>query len=136
MSVEDSRSDDVMSRVLIVNDVPETLGATPGLMEAEGCEVALASSAEQALQMIDAKRPDVVLFNVLNPPKGAIDFARRLALNRGSEVIPVVMVTALSDYQIDSFLNGVPGVRRILHAPCPPEAMAEAVSQALRVVHQ
>lgn len=120
------------SKVVIVDDVRESLATASAFLTDEGYEVAPASSSEQALKMIEGRRPDAVLFRILNPANGAIDFVRRLALNREARMLPVVMVTALNEYQIGSFLNGVPGVRRILYEPCAPEALRESMALALR----
>jgi CheY-like chemotaxis protein len=124
----------VKSKVVVVDDVQESLTSASSLLTDEGYEVASASSSEQALKMIEGRRPDAVLFRILNPANVVIDFVRRLALNREARMLPVVMVTALNEYQIGSFLNGVPGVRRILYEPCPPEALRESMALALRSV--
>jgi len=128
--------DAVKSKVVVVDDDAAALGVTSDLMAAEGYEVLAAGSIDQGLQMTEDRRPDVVLFCILKPPAGVIDFARRLALNSSTKFIPVVMVTALNEYQVGSFLNGVPGIRRILPAPCSPEALRAEISHALRHVRR
>jgi hypothetical protein len=85
-----------------------------------------------ALQAISKRRPAAVLFQILNPANAAIDFVRRLAISRHALSVPVVVMTALNEFQVGSFLGGVPGVRRILYFPCPSEALREAVDQAVR----
>jgi CheY-like chemotaxis protein len=127
-----SGGDVVKSKVVIVDDVQESLTTTSAFLTDEGYEVTPASSSEQALKLIEGRRPNVVLFRILSPANVVIDFVRRLALNREARMVPVVMVTALNEYQIGSFLNGVPGVRRILYEPCPPDALRESMALALR----
>jgi hypothetical protein len=46
--------------------------------------------------------------------------------------VPVVVVTALNEFQMDSFLNGVPGIRRVILSTRPPKDVMAAVAQVLR----
>lgn len=117
------------SSVLIVDDVPESRESLSAMLEEEGYEVRAVFGAEAALKAAAAKPPGVILFRILDPPQGAIDFVRRLALDDAMRV-PVVVVTALNEFQLGSFLNGVPGVRRVVYVPCGPEDLLAAVAQA------
>jgi len=120
------------SNIVLVDDVPESQDSSTALLTAEGYEVSTATDGEEALQLLGKRRPNAVLFQILEPPNGAIDFVRRLALTRQAFSVPVVLVTALNEFQLGSFLNGVPGVRRILYSPCPPDVLKDAVAQAVR----
>ena len=120
------------SSLVLVDDVPASQDSSAALLTAEGYEVSTASDGEGALELISKRRPNAVLFQLLDPANGAIDFVRRLALSRHALSVPVVLVTALNEFQLGSFLNGVPGVRRILYAPCPPAVLKETVAQAVR----
>jgi CheY-like chemotaxis protein len=122
----------VKNSVVVVDDVPESQESSTALLTAEGYEVESVANGEGALQMLSKRRPTAVLFQVLDPANGAIDFVRRLALSRHASSVPVVVVTALNEYQVGSFLDGVPGVRRVLHSPCTPEALRQAMADAVR----
>ena len=126
----------VKDKVLVVDDDPAALLATTSLLTQEGYEVFSASGIDQALQAVEDRKPGVVLFEILRPPAGAIDFARRLALSDSTKYVPVVTVTALNEYQIASFLNGIPGVRRIVQSPSEPDALRAEVAFALRHVRR
>jgi CheY-like chemotaxis protein len=125
-------ADAVKGKVVIVDDDPAALGVSVDLLTAEGYEVLSATGIEQALQLIEDRRPGVVLFSILKPPADAIDFARRLALSGSSKFTPVVTVTALNEYQVGSFLDGVPGVRRIVQSPCSADALRAEIAHALQ----
>jgi CheY-like chemotaxis protein len=122
--------------VLVVDDDAKSLAVTAALMTAEGYAVVSASGVDQALQMVEDRKPKAVLFGLLQPPAGAIDFARRLALSDSNRYVPVVTVTALNEYQVASLLNGIPGVRRIVQSPCAPDALRAEVAFALRHVRR
>jgi len=115
-----------------VDDVPESQDSSAALLSAEGYEVSTASDGEGALELISKRRPNAVLFQLLEPANGAIDFIRRLALSRHALSVPVVLVTALNEFQLGSFLNGVPGVRKVLYAPCLPAVLKDTVALAVR----
>jgi len=118
--------------IVLVDDVPASQDSSTELLTAEGYEVSTVSDGEGALQALSKRRPTAVLFQILEPANGAIDFVRRLALSRHASSVPVVLVTALNEFQVGSFLNGVPGVRRILHSPFTPEDLRLAMAQAVR----
>jgi CheY-like chemotaxis protein len=122
--------------IVLVDDVPESQDSSTALLAAEGYEVSTASDGEEALQLLGKRRPNAILFQILQPPNGAIDFVRRLALTRQAFSVPVVLVTALNEFQLGSFLNGVPGVRKVLYSPCSPAVLKDAVAQAVRCSHR
>jgi CheY-like chemotaxis protein len=118
-------------RIVVVDDAPESLSSAVALLTGEGYEVDGAADGDAAVQVIASRQPALIVYQILQPANGAIAFIRRLALTRELRPIPVLLVTALSEYQVASFLSGMSGVRRLLRAPCPPEALLEAVALAL-----
>ena len=119
------------SSIMVVDDVAESRDTAAALLTADGYDVSTASDGEEALEGISKLRPSAVLFQIRDPARGVIDFVRLLALSRQA-FVPVVVVTALNEYQVGSFLNGVPGIRRILHFPCSPEDLRRATAQVVR----
>src|ERR1041384_4308124 len=120
------------SSIVLVDDVTASQESSTALLTAEGYEVSTMSGGDEALQSLSKRRPSAVLFQILDPANGGIDFVRRLALSRHALSVPVVLVTALNEFQVGSFLNGVPGVRKVLYSPCPPDVLKDAVAQAVR----
>lgn len=118
------------SSIVVVDDVVESRETAAALLTAEGYDVTTASDEEEALEGISKRRPSAVLFQIRDPARRVIDFVRLLALSRQA-FVPVVVVTALNEFQVGSFLNGVPGVRRILYFPCSPDDLRRATAQAV-----
>jgi len=118
--------------VLLVDDVPGSQESTSALLTAEGYDVSAASDGELALKAVAERLPAAIVYRILEPANAVIDFVRRLAFQRSTAVVPVVMLTALNEYQLGSFLNGVPGVRRIVVSPCEPEVLLAAVALAVK----
>ena len=81
-----------MSHVLIVDDEPSICWAFRECLTDEGFSVDVAGTAEQALSMADAKKPDVIVMDVRLP---GIDGFQALAQFRSNSVTaPVIIMTA------------------------------------------
>lgn len=85
------------ARVLVVDDMPANVDLMSRLLAREGYDVVTASDGEQALQMIDETRPDLVLMDVLMPKLSGYDVCHRIKQNSATRLTPVVLITALQD---------------------------------------
>jgi class 3 adenylate cyclase len=83
--------------VLVVDDEEQNRMLLRDPLEARGYEVAEAENGEQALQLVAARLPDVILLDVMMPEMDGFDVCRRLKNDPKSAPIPVLMVTALSE---------------------------------------
>ncbi len=90
---------DTKRRVLIVDDEQSVLAVLSEMLRPLGCEVALATSGQDALEEIAAQPPDIVLSDVAMPGMNGIDLLRRLKSQDETRAIPVMMITALGDVE-------------------------------------
>ena len=81
-------------RVLIADDEPNIVTALEFLLQRSGFEVLVAQNGEEALRLIDAERPDLVLLDVMMPLKNGYDVCRRVREQPALRHIKVVMLTA------------------------------------------
>lgn len=65
------------------------------LLEVKGYSVATASSGREALSLIEADAPDLVLLDVMMPEMTGYEVCERLRAAPATALLPVVMVTAL-----------------------------------------
>ncbi len=84
-------------RVLVVDDEAQNRALLRDPLEANGYVVSEAANGEQALQMVAAKPPDVILLDLMMPGLNGYEVCRRLKARRETAAIPIVMVTALSE---------------------------------------
>ncbi|MDI6768251.1 MAG: response regulator [Anaerolineales bacterium] len=84
-------------RILIVDDENINLRLVSRLLEMDGYEVVSAQSGEAALHLIEQKRPDLALLDVMMPLMDGYELCRRLRQNPLTAQIPIVMLTALVD---------------------------------------
>jgi DNA-binding NarL/FixJ family response regulator len=83
--------------VLLVDDVPQSLGALQSELEAEGYTVLVAASGEAALQSLDLVTPDMVLMDALMPGLSGFETCRRIKAHAAWAHIPVIFMTGLSE---------------------------------------
>lgn len=83
--------------VLLVDDLPQSLGALAQELEADGYTVLVAHSGDAALQRLDLVSPDAILLDALMPGLSGFETCRRLKANAAWSHIPVIFMTGLSE---------------------------------------
>ncbi len=95
------------ARVLVVDDILANVKLLEARLAAEYFDVLTACSAQEALDICDRERVDVVLLDVMMPGMDGFEACRRLKSNPKTHHIPVVLVTALD--QVSDKLRGLDG---------------------------
>lgn len=85
-----------MTLILTVDDEPLYQRLVQANLAAEGYDVVTAGNGEQALEMIPAVNPDLVLLDVLMPRLDGITTCERI---RAFSMVPIIMLTARGDEQ-------------------------------------
>lgn len=70
-----------------------------GALELEGYSIQEAGSAEQGMDAIEERKPDLILLDVLVPRLDGREMLRRLQERHGAGAIPVVMFSSPPDLQ-------------------------------------
>ncbi len=83
--------------VLIVDDVPDNLGALHDALDASGYTVLVALDGESALRRAAQARPDLILLDAVMPGLDGFEVARRLKADPVTAPIPIVFMTGLTD---------------------------------------
>lgn len=83
--------------VLVVDDVPSSLGALCSELEAEGYTVLVAPDGEAALAQIDLAVPDAILLDALMPGLDGFETCRRLRAQPAFAHVPVIFMTGLAE---------------------------------------
>ncbi|CAD5371085.1 DNA-binding response regulator [Rubrivivax sp. A210] len=83
--------------VLLVDDVPESLGALEQELEADGYTVLVAHSGEAALARLDLVTPDAILLDALMPGWSGFETCRRIKAEPAWSHIPIIFMTGLSE---------------------------------------
>ena len=83
--------------VMIVDDNLLNLGLMEAMLTPEGYAVSLCESGEQCIEAVRQQAPDVILLDAMMPKLDGFQVLRRLKADEASRLIPVIMVTSLSD---------------------------------------
>jgi DNA-binding response OmpR family regulator len=84
-----------MTRILIVDDTPKNVKLLADVLSVKGYEVETAASGKEALEKVNNVTPDLVLLDVVMPNMTGYEVCRQIRANPQTEMLPVVMVTAL-----------------------------------------
>ena len=82
------------SRVLVVDDDPEIVTFLATLLELEGIESQVATSAAAALSLLDRGLPSLVLLDIAMPDRDGLDLCRELKKDPRTRDVPVFVVSA------------------------------------------
>lgn len=85
------------ARVLVVDDILPNVKLMEAKLAGEYYDVLTAMNGPQALSMIEADAPDIVLLDVMMPGMDGFQVCKKIKENPETAHIPVVMVTALTD---------------------------------------
>ncbi len=84
-------------KILIIDDKLDTLLLLRELLSSRGYEVVTSNEANEVKEMVQSERPDLILLDVIMPEKSGYDVCRELKEDRETRLIPIVMITGLSD---------------------------------------
>jgi adenylate cyclase len=94
-------------RILVVDDVPANVRLLEAILVPAGLAVSSASSGPEALELVAAELPDLVLLDVQMAGMNGYEVCRRIRENDATALIPVVMVTSHdSEARIDGIRAG------------------------------
>jgi DNA-binding response OmpR family regulator len=84
----------VSKKILIADDEPNIVAAIEFLLQQSGYEVHVAQDGEQALKLVEACIPDLVLLDVMMPKKSGYEVCTRMREREDWRHIKIVMLSA------------------------------------------
>src|SRR5262245_56151875 len=91
-------------RVLIVEDEPDIRELLAYHLEREGYQVSTCRPGTDALRLVKASPPDLVLLDLMLPGVNGLDVCRRLREDPMTGRLPIVMLTAKRE-EVDRILG-------------------------------
>ncbi len=85
--------------ILIVEDSPTQAEKLRFLLERQAYRVLFARDGKQALAILKETRPDLVISDIIMPEMNGFELCRRIKTDENTRLIPVVLLTSLSDLQ-------------------------------------
>ncbi|HEV3162897.1 MAG TPA: response regulator [Isosphaeraceae bacterium] len=116
--------------VLIVDDERDTNDILARMVMARGFEPVQVFEGSLVLESVREHRPDLVLLDLMMPDTDGFALCEQLKRNRETNLIPIIMVTALNDpnHRIQGVRVGANGY---LSKPFTADQLFEAIDKAL-----
>jgi two-component system cell cycle response regulator DivK len=116
--------------VLVVDDNPINLKLTRVLLSAEGYSIATASSAEEALRVLDTITPRLILMDIQLPGLDGLELTRILKRDPARRDIPVIALTAYA-MKGDEERARAAGCDGYVTKPIDPGTLPDVIARAV-----
>jgi pilus assembly protein CpaE len=117
-------------KILIVDDDIETLRLVGLMLQRQGYKIVAANNGQQALTMVKAEMPDLILLDIMMPDMDGYEVTKQIRTDPNTKTIPIIMFTAKS--MVDDKVAGFDaGVDDYLTKPTHPAELTAHVKALL-----
>jgi len=117
-------------KILIVDDDPETIRLVKLMLSRQGYNVITASSGKQALDLLHAEHPNLILLDVMMPEMDGFQVTRQLRSNPKTANTPILIFSAKT--QVDDKVAGYEaGADEYLTKPIHPAELVARIKALL-----
>ncbi len=117
-------------KVLVVDDEPFILRSLTFVLRKEGFDVSEARNGEEAIEMIRAELPSLVLLDVMMPKKNGYEVLNEIKSDEATKSIYVIMLTAKGQ-EADRVKGLSLGVDEYMTKPFSPLKIVERAREVL-----
>ena len=118
--------------ILIVDDEPRNVRILEGILAPMKYNLKKAANGIEALEQIEKELPDIILLDVMMPGMSGFEVCRTLKSQPETQLIPIVLVTSLSDK--DSKITGIDcSADDFITKPVDPIELRARVKSLLRI---
>ncbi len=119
------------TRILVVEDDPDIAELVARYLEKAGFAVDRAGNGRDALQMIAAKPPDLVVLDLMLPQVDGLEICRRLRADGRTAALPIIMLTARAE-ESERIVGLEIGADDYVSKPFSPNELVARVRALLR----
>jgi signal transduction histidine kinase len=121
--------------ILIIDDSPDVLMMVTALLRHRGYEAMTASSGAEAVALMEERRPDLIICDIVMPEMDGFEVFRRVRAERRWRLIPIVFLTALDDAPTRLRSNEL-GAESFITKPFRSQDLLAAVAGLLHRAHE
>jgi DNA-binding response OmpR family regulator len=120
--------------VLVVEDEPDIRSLVVLHLSRDGFRCRTAATGAEALAEVRARRPDLVVLDLLLPELDGLEVCRRLRADAATAALPIIMLTARAD-EVDRVVGLEVGADDYVVKPFSPRELVARARALLRRVH-
>jgi two-component system, OmpR family, alkaline phosphatase synthesis response regulator PhoP len=116
--------------ILVADDETHILNVVSLKLRNAGFRVLTARDGQEALELAQQERPDLIITDYHMPALSGLEMCRRLKQDPATESIPAIMLTARG-YHLEPADTKDSGIRRMLSKPFSPRHLLQTVNEVL-----
>ncbi len=120
-------------RILVVDDDRNLRKIIQTNLELAGYDVTTAASGDEAMRVLDAMQPDLVVLDVMMPLMDGYEVARRVRRHPSNAHVPIIMLTAKGEVE-DKLAGFDAGADDYMTKPFGPQELLARVKAKIRRV--
>jgi twitching motility two-component system response regulator PilH len=120
-----------MSTVLVVDDQHSHREMISSLLKGIGIKVIEASGGAEALDMIEATPPDLIILDIVMPGVNGFEVCRQVKGNPATKDLPVVFCSIKGE-EFDRYWGLKQGADAYIAKPFEPRELVKTIQQLLR----
>jgi DNA-binding response OmpR family regulator len=117
-----------MKKILVVDDEPDILKVVVFRLKKAGYEVAQTALGKEALTLMKADRPDLIVLDYRLPDMNGIDVARTMRADEALENVPIILLSASSGDDMNAAVKDA-DIDEYLKKPFNPDELLEKVRE-------
>ena len=117
-------------KILVADDESHILHVVSLKLRNAGFEVLTAADGQEALELAQAQRPDLLITDYHMPQLSGLELCQKLKQDPATAGIPTIMLTARG-YQLEPKDTNQSGISRMLSKPFSPRQLLATVNEVL-----
>jgi len=122
-----------MALILIADDSPTEIYVLKKMLEKHDHQIITAEDGEQAVEVTNKEKPDLILMDVVMPRLNGFQATRRLSRDPATQHIPVIIVSS-KNQETDKLWGMRQGARGYLGKPVTEEQLINEINTLLEAV--
>jgi twitching motility two-component system response regulator PilH len=120
-----------MAKILIVDDLQTEVQLMRSAIASLGHSVVVATNGEEAIEMAQRERPDLMLLDVVLPRMDGFQVCRKIKKDPNTSKIQIILVSSKTQ-ESDKFWGLKQGASAYISKPFSPQELADTVAKNLK----